>query len=87
MHELGTHWGLKWILTENFKFWIKSNIILTLEVVKILLYKNKLLLTNILKHSQKQTPEMFYEKSCSQKFCNIHRKTPVLENAFRSERY
>ena len=26
--KLGTHWGFKWILTD-FKFWIKSNIILT----------------------------------------------------------
>ena len=27
--KLGTHWGFKWILTEDFKLWIKSNIILT----------------------------------------------------------
>ena len=27
--KLGTHWGFKWILTEDFKFWAKSNIILT----------------------------------------------------------
>ena len=25
---------------------------------------------------------MFYKRSCSQKFCNIHRKTPVLESVF-----
>ena len=31
-----THWGFKWILTEEFKFWIKSTVILTWEVVKIL---------------------------------------------------
>ena len=27
--KLGTDWGFKWILTEDFKFWIKSNITLT----------------------------------------------------------
>ena len=63
--KLGTHWGFNWILTEDFKFWIKSNTILTREVVKILLYENKLLVTNILKYSQKQPPEVFYKKSCS----------------------
>ena len=26
--KLDTHWGFKWILTEDFEFWIKSNIIL-----------------------------------------------------------
>ena len=31
---------------------------------------------------QKQTPELFYRKSCSEKFRNIHRKTPVLESPF-----
>ena len=32
IHQLlkhGSHWSFKWILTEDFKFWIKSNIILT----------------------------------------------------------
>ena len=27
--KLDTHWGFRWILTEDFKFWIKSNIIPT----------------------------------------------------------
>ena len=31
---------------------------------------------------QKQPPAVFYEKSFSQKFCNIRRKTPVLESLF-----
>ena len=31
---------------------------------------------------QKQPPELFYRKSCSEKFCNIHTKTPVLESPF-----
>ena len=31
---------------------------------------------------QKQPPEVFYEKSCSQNFRNICRKTPVLEPLF-----
>ena len=31
---------------------------------------------------QKQLPEVFYEKSCSLKFRNIHMKTPVLESLF-----
>ena len=30
----------------------------------------------------KQTPEAFCKKGCFQKFCNIHRKTPVLESIF-----
>ena len=30
----------------------------------------------------KQPPEVFCEKSCSGKFCNIHRKAPVLESLF-----
>ena len=29
---------------------------------------------------QKQPPEVFYEKSCSQKFRKLHRKTPVSES-------
>ena len=29
---------------------------------------------------QKQPPELFFEKRCSQKFCKIHRKTPVPES-------
>ena len=31
---------------------------------------------------QKQPPEVFYEKSCFKNFCNIHRKTPLLELLF-----
>ena len=31
---------------------------------------------------QKQPPEVFYKRSCSQKFCNIYRKTPVFEAIF-----
>ena len=26
---------------------------------------------------QKQPPEVLFKKNCSQKFCNIHRKTPM----------
>ena len=86
--KLGTHWCVKWILNEDFKFWIKSNTILTGEVVQILRYENKLLLmTNIIKHSHKQPSEVFFKNICSQKFGNIHRKTPVLENTFSPERY
>ena len=33
-------------------------------------------------YTQKQPPEVFFEKSCSEKFCNIHRKTPVLQFLF-----
>ena len=29
--------------------------------------------------TQKQPPEVFYKRSWSKKFCNIHRKTPALE--------
>ena len=32
---------------------------------------------NVIKHMQKQSPEMFCKKRCSQKFCKIHRKIPV----------
>ena len=32
--------------------------------------------------SQKQPPEVFCKKSCSQKFRNIHGKTAVLESLF-----
>ena len=31
---------------------------------------------------QKQPPEVLYIKSCSKRFCNIQRKTPVLESLF-----
>ena len=33
----------------------------------------------ILFETQKQPLVVFYKKSCSLKFCSIHRKTPVLE--------
>ena len=39
--------------------------------------------TVTLSNWQKQLPEVFYKKSCSQKFPNIHRKTPVLESLFQ----
>ena len=29
---------------------------------------------------QKQSPEVFCEKTCSEKFRKLHRKTPVLES-------
>ena len=31
---------------------------------------------------QKQPLEVFYKRSCFQKFCNIYRKTPVVESLF-----
>ena len=31
---------------------------------------------------EKQPPEVFYEKRCSQKFRKFHKKTPVLESLF-----
>ena len=31
---------------------------------------------------QKQSPDVFCKKRCSQKFCKIHRKTPVSESLF-----
>ena len=33
---------------------------------------------------KKQPPEVFYRKSCSEEFCNIRRKTSVLESLFDS---
>ena len=33
-------------------------------------------------NNQKQPPEMFFEKRCSQKFHKIHRKTHVSESLF-----
>ena len=29
-----------------------------------------------------QSPEVFYQDRCSENFCNIHRKTPVLQSLF-----
>ena len=34
LFKLGTHWGFNCILTEDFKFWIKSSIILTWNSLK-----------------------------------------------------
>ena len=34
-------------------------------------------------HIQKQSPEVFFKKRCSQKFRKIHRKTPVPESLFQ----
>ena len=31
---------------------------------------------------QRQPPEVFHKKSCSEKFCNIHKKTIVLKSLF-----
>ena len=33
-------------------------------------------------HYQKQPPELFCKKSCSEKIRKFHRKTPVLETLF-----
>ena len=32
------------------------------------------------KKLEKQPPEVFYKKNYSENFCNIHRKSPVLES-------
>ena len=37
---------------------------------------------NTIEHFQKQPPEVFRKKSYSQKFRNIHKKTPVFESLF-----
>ena len=34
--------------------------------------------------TKEQPLEVFYKRSCSQKFRNIHRKTPVLESLFNN---
>ena len=34
---------------------------------------------------QKQPPEVFCKKRCSQTFCKIHRKTPVSESLFNKD--
>ena len=47
------------------------------------LKKKKVTSTLKISRRQKQPPEMFYEKSCSSKFLNIHRETPVLESLFK----
>ena len=39
--------------------------------------------TAIFHNSYLQEPKVFYKKSCSSKFRNIHRKTPVLECLFK----
>ena len=33
-------------------------------------------------NAQKQQPEVFYKKRCSEKFCQIRRKTPFSESLF-----
>ena len=38
IRNLGTHWGFKWILTDNFKFWIQSNIIILNSGYNLILY-------------------------------------------------
>ena len=35
---------------------------------------------NCLNKKQKQPPEVFFRKTCSQKLCKVHRKTPVPES-------
>ena len=37
---------------------------------------------NFIKKIKKQPSKVFYKNSCSQNFCNIHRKTPVQESLF-----
>ena len=32
--------------------------------------------------NETQSPEVFYKDRCSENFCNIHRKTPVLQSLF-----
>ena len=42
--------------------------------------KKEILETNM--NVQKQSLEIFYKKSCSKNFCNVHRKKPELECLF-----
>ena len=46
------------------------------------LYEIGVLNLTIFKYLQKQPPEVFYKKSCSEKCRNILRKTPALESLF-----
>ena len=46
------------------------------------MFFNKTLSTALHRKSQKQLPEVFFEKKCSQKFRKFHRKTPLLECLF-----
>ena len=36
----------------------------------------------ISRKAQKQPPKLICKNSCSEKFCNIHRKAPVVESLF-----
>ena len=56
--------------------------ILTLSVFHMSKINLSLPFTTQLLNLQKQPPGMFCKKRCSSKFCNIHRKTPVLESLF-----
>ena len=48
-------------------------------IVKRVLVVNSLDLS-VFRNLKKQPPEVFFKESCSQKFGNIHWKTPVLES-------
>ena len=45
-------------------------------------FKSSLLTLSLQNNFQKQPPEVFCKKRCSQKFRKIHRKTPVPETLF-----
>ena len=64
---------------------IKCNMILD-NLGRLMLNDQKIPLPNEPQRSprfvQKQSPEVFCKKSCSQKVCKFHRKTPVLESLF-----
>ena len=40
------------------------------------------LVTNNCQSYRKKPPEVFCKRRCSETFCKIHRKTPVLESLF-----
>ena len=48
----------------------------------LLIVGNKIIMIVILLNIEKQPPEVFFKKRCSQKFFKIHRKTPVPESLF-----
>ena len=56
-----------------FLFWSNKNAVLN-HFFSLFLQKSPFL--------QKQPPEVFCRKKCSEKFCKFHRKTPVLESLF-----
>ena len=74
--------NLIWILTR----WPESTerAIIRLCLCYIIFINFKVMYRKLKKMSQfqKQPPELLYRKSCSSKFCNIHRKTPKLESPF-----